>query len=158
MREPEWMATARKFIGLREVPGMKHNKTILGWLSTLKAWWKDDETPWCGVYVAHCLHHLGNVPKYYMRAKAWADYGVPVIPQPGAILVFERPGGGHVGFYVYEDATRYYVLGGNQGNAVSVAPIDKGRCIAVRWPKNVPATGSKLTVASDGTKSSTNEA
>jgi hypothetical protein len=57
---------------------------------------------------------------------------------PGAVLVFEREGGGHVGFYVGEDGTSYHVIGGNQGDAVSVARIAKTRLVASRWPKGVP--------------------
>jgi len=54
------VAEARKYIGLAEVPGKNHNPMILNWLHELKAWWKDDETPWCGVFVAHCLRIGGR--------------------------------------------------------------------------------------------------
>lgn len=65
---PRWFETAKKFDGLREVQGPKHNGIILGWLEKLNAWWKDDETPWCGVFVAHCMQEAGlPFPKYYMR-------------------------------------------------------------------------------------------
>jgi len=66
--------------------------------------------------------------KYYMRAKAWSDYGSLLRRDrvaPGAILVFDRAGGGHVGFYVGEDTGHYYVLGGNQGNAVNIMKLGK---------------------------------
>jgi len=45
----------------------------------------------------------------------------------GDILVFSRKGGGHVGFYVAEDATAYHVLGGNQSDSVSITRIAKSR-------------------------------
>jgi len=66
---------------------------------------------------------------------------------PGAVLVFERPGGGHVGFYVGEDATAYHVLGGNQGDAVTIARIAKDRCIARRWPAGRPVIGKPVQMA-----------
>jgi hypothetical protein len=61
--------------------------------------------------------------------------------------VFQRPGGGHVGFYVGEDATIYTVLGGNQGNDVTSARIAKGRCVARRWPAGQPLTGKPVMLA-----------
>lgn len=47
---------------------------------------------------------------------------------------------GHVGFYVGEDAKGYYVLGGNQGDKVSVVRIAKDRLLpnGIRWPATVP--------------------
>ena len=41
-----------------------------------------------------------------------------------------------------EDATRYYCLGGNQSNRVSIVPIDKSRFVADswRWPLTYPLT------------------
>ncbi|MEG8056929.1 hypothetical protein QP150_09490 [Sphingomonas sp. 22L2VL55-3] len=56
-------------------------------------------------------------------------------------------GGGHVGFYVGEDATAYHVLGGNQGDTVSVARIAKDRCIARRWPSGRPVIGKPVQMA-----------
>lgn len=143
--DPEWLAKAKNYLGLKEIPGKRHNTTILSWLERLGAWWRDDETPWCGVFVAHCMREVGHpVPQYWMRAKAWADYGANLRAShvaPGAILVFARQGGGHVGFYVGEDAAYYYVLGGNQSNSVNVAKIVKARCIAIRWPRGVAVLG-----------------
>lgn len=157
---PRWLKTAKKFDGLREVPGPRHNSTILGWLESLRAWWRDDETPWCGVFVAYCMKESGlPYPKLYMRAKAWADYGSLLRPDrlsPGAILVFDRTGGGHVGFYVGEDAGFYYVIGGNQSNAVNVMKLGKSRLIASRWPKGEPVLGRPVQMK--GGVVSTNEA
>lgn len=154
------MRYARSFDGLREVKGPKHSVTILGWLDKLGAWWRDDETPWCGVFVAHCLQDAGlPYPPMYMRAKAWADYGSLLRRDrlaAGAILVFDRAGGGHVGFYVGEDAGHYFVLGGNQGNAVSVMKLGKSRLVASRWPKGEPVIGKPVYMS--GGKVSTNEA
>ena len=148
-----WMKTARESIGLKEVAGPKHNTKIQAWLAKLGAWWKDDETPWCGTFVAHCLRENGlPVPQHWYRALAWKDYGSNLRPThvcEGAILVFAREGGGHVGFYVGEDRFYYRVLGGNQSNTVNVMRIAKNRCVAIRWPKGVPVTGGPVHVASN---------
>ena len=54
-----WMVEAKKHVGLREVKGIKHHPTIISWLNELGAWWKDDETAWCGVFIAICLKRAG---------------------------------------------------------------------------------------------------
>lgn len=151
MADPKWLAEARKHLGMREIPGPRHNATILGWLRKLRAWWKDDETPWCGTFVAHCLQETGlPVIKNWFRAKEWASYGLALRGNnvaPGAILVFVREGGGHVGFYVGEDASFYFVLGGNQSNGVNIMKLAKARCIAIRWPAGEPVVGKPVKMA-----------
>lgn len=160
MSEPSWLKIARSYDGLKEIPGPRHNQTIIRWLGKLRAWWNDDETPWCGVFVAHCMQESWlPFPKFYMRAKAWSDYGSLLRRDrlaPGAILVFDRAGGGHVGFYVGEDAGFYYVLGGNQSNAVNVMKLGKSRLVASRWPKGEPVIGKPVYL--NGGSVSTNEA
>lgn len=148
MADPAWLVEAKKHIGTKEVPGARHNSKILGWLSKLKAWWNEDETPWCGTFVAHCLQEVGlPVSKNWFRAKDWATYGSNLRSThvaPGAILVFAREGGGHVGFYTGEDNAYFYVLGGNQANSVNEMRIAKTRCVAIRWPEGQPVTGSPV--------------
>lgn len=47
MNELPWIEVARGYIGEREIPGKQHNPKIINMLTALKAWWKEDETPWC---------------------------------------------------------------------------------------------------------------
>lgn len=154
MTDPRWMTIARGYIGTREIAGPKHNSKIMGWLSRLKSWIKDDETPWCGTFVAAVMQEAGlPYPKEFPRAKAWAEYGANLRSThvaPGAILVFSREGGGHVGFYVGEDSTAFHVLGGNQSNSVNITRIAKARCIAIRWPKGEPVIGAPVRLAVNG--------
>jgi uncharacterized protein (TIGR02594 family) len=158
---PRWLEIAKGYVGLKEIPGAKHNTVIQSWLARLGAWWRDDETPWCGVFVAHCLREAGlPLPQNWMRARAWADYGSNLRSThvaPGAILVFARQGGGHVGFYAGEDSSYFYVLGGNQSNAVTISKIAKARCIAIRWPKGEPVVGGPKRIALNA-EVTTNEA
>lgn len=136
-----WYEIAKSLIGVKELPGAANSKTIMGWVAKLGVKilgivYKDDATPWCGVFVAYCMAMAGvTPPPIAVRAKAWAAWGMPCTPRQGAVLVFERPGGGHVGFYVAESPAAYRVLGGNQRDAVNDDTwIDKARCVAVRWP------------------------
>lgn len=158
--KPRWLRLAEGYVGVREVRGPRHNPTIIRWLERLNAWWSNDEVPWCGVFCAAVMQEAGlPYPKLYMRAKAWSDYGALLRPDrlaPGAILVFDRKGGGHVGFYVGEDAGFYYVLGGNQSNAVNVMKLGKSRLVASRWPRGEPVIGKPVYMT--GGMVSTNEA
>lgn len=149
---PKWVDLAFRYRGLREIPGPSHNPTILKWLVKLKAWWKDDETPWCGTFVAHCLDGAGlPIPKHWYRAKEYATYGRACnkdsIPF-GAICVKGRIGGGHVFFAVAasRDGQTIYGLGGNQGNMVNIAAFRLTDITNVRWPDE-RATRTQLPVA-----------
>jgi len=142
MIDPTWVEVARRSIGVRELAGAPTAPVIAGWLQKLGAWWKDDETPWCGTACAAWLTEAGlTPPKTWYRARDWAAWG-DALPAPmlGAIVVFERVGGGHVGIVVGIDvAGRLMVLGGNQGDRVCIAPFDRGRAVAFRWPPGAPS-------------------
>jgi hypothetical protein len=60
------------------------------------------------------------------------------------VAVFGRDGGGHVGFVVGESAAHLHILGGNQSNSVSIAPIAKRRLLGLRWPRGHPSGTIKL--------------
>ena len=50
MSEPAWVIEARKHIGLKEIPGPRHEPKILGWWKKIKRGGiKSDEVPWCFV-------------------------------------------------------------------------------------------------------------
>jgi len=142
MTEPTWLTYARAELGTAEIPGPQTATKIREWLTSLKAWWTDDETPWCGTFVAHVMERSGiELPKNWFRARAWLEWGDPA-PDPslGCVVVFDggpsRPGAGHVGLVVGRDLHgRLLVLGGNQGNRVSIAPFDEGRVLGYRVPK-----------------------
>lgn len=138
LAEPAWLAEARHHVGLREIHGAPTAPTIKAWLQKLKAWWADDETPWCGTFCAAVMQNTGiELPKHWYRAKGWLDWGVPLEqPDVGCVVVFEREGGGHVGFVVGRDLNNnLQVLGGNQGDAVSIATFPRTRVVGYRWPR-----------------------
>lgn len=143
--EPRWLIEARRWIGTKEIPGPRHNSAIVKMRMALGGFgYKNDDIPWCGDFTAHCIKAAGlAIPKLYPRALAWADWGKPCPPTVGAVVVFKRQGGGHVGFLLGESAANYYVLGGNQSNAVNIMPLAKARAVATRWPKEMglPAPG-----------------
>lgn len=150
--DPAWLAAARAHLGTREYPGPTNNNRLLALLNTAARFngftWTRDAVPWCGGFVAACMVAAGiEPPKIAARARTWATWGANLRPTHlalGAVLVFQREGGGHVGFYVGEDSTAYHVLGGNQQDAVTITRIAKSRLIASRWPRGVPVIGGPV--------------
>lgn len=160
---PRVLREALDLYGVKEIPGKKHNSKIIEWAKNIgrKAGIKfdSDETAWCGVFVAHCVRSAGfDLPEIAVRAKSWLGWGsIEDIPMLGDVLVFNRPGGGgHVGFYIGEDEGSYHILGGNQGNAVSIARIAKYRCLGIRrcpWKYSQPLNVRRVQLGSSGTLS-----
>jgi uncharacterized protein (TIGR02594 family) len=149
--------------GVTEVVGKGSNRTIIGWRDELNqagvkiAGFSDDDIPWCGLFAAIvCYRRVRNpaeVPASPLWARNWLRYGLATkVPALGDILVFSRGSGGHVGFYVAEDRTAYHVLGGNQGNRVSVMRLAKSRLLGARRPPyNVAPHGAQpFVVAATG--------
>ncbi|WP_235927700.1 TIGR02594 family protein [Sandarakinorhabdus rubra] len=154
-----WLATARGLLGLAEVAGPAANPLIIGWGRRLKIDYRSDETSWCGLFVAHCLTQAlpdEPLPDGLLSARRWQRFGIACpVPQPGAVMLFWRVARsdwrGHVGFYVGEDAAAYHILGGNQGNRVSVARFAKARLLGARWPSTAPApAGGPRLLRADG--------
>lgn len=144
-RKVPWMVTAEANLGVEEASGYRNNPTIIGWAKRIGGWMKRnytaDATPWCGLFVAHCMHANG-IPITIdnpLGARNWLKFGERVDPCFGSVMVFwrgDRDGWqGHVGFYLSEDEDFYHIVGGNQSNKVSVTKISKSRFLGARWPK-----------------------
>ncbi|MDD9910202.1 MAG: TIGR02594 family protein [Ahrensia sp.] len=163
--EPLWLAEARRLLGTREAPGKRNNPVIMDWADDLDQWYPGDDVPWCGLFVAHCMHvGAPGEPQDFNRlgARNWLDYGDPIDPKVGAICVFwrthrTRSWNGHVGFIVGEDKSAYHVLGGNQSDAVTITRISKSRLLGCRAPEGWSGGSSVLESVVSG-KLSTNEA
>ena len=93
------------------------------------------------------LGALGTNPYW---ARNWLLFGQAVQPIIGAVLIFERGSGGHVGFAVGQDDTHFYVLGGNQSDAVTIARIAKSRLLGARWPATYPPRPQRLPTMKPG--------
>ena len=163
-KAPKILVEAIKHIGVQEIIGSKHNPTILSWAKAigLERTYTNDEIPWCGLFIAYCCHAQGlQVVKNPLWALNWAKYGTQVNqPMLGDVLTFKRDGGGHVGIYVGEDKTHYHIIGGNQGNEVSIMRIAKVRLHEARrtaWKIAQPANVRVIKLESQG-RISNNEA
>lgn len=135
---PPHLANAMKFYGLKEITGEASNPVIMQFAKELgvDAVYKNDDMAWCAVFAGVMLKRAGEqIPAGYdsMRALKYAYYGEPQRRAAlGDVLVLQRDGGGHVCFYVGEDAQNFFVLGGNQKNMVCIIPIEKNRVTAIR--------------------------
>lgn len=143
-----WLAEAENLIGTREFLGKRDNPAILDWADNLDIHYPGDETPWCGLFVAHCIGSTMPdeiLPSNPLGARQWEKFGDPTAPRLGAVMVFWRGSRdgwtGHVGFYTGEDDSAYRVLGGNQSNSVCLTWISKDRLLKARWPRTAASLG-----------------
>lgn len=164
MTEPIWLSVASMTMGLAEVPGPGSNPVIMRWAKELGAPYANDDEAWCALWLNRVMMacQLPVAGKSYdlLRAKSFATHGSPLQRAAlGAVLVFTRPTGGHVGLYLGETATEYRVRGGNTANAVGDAWLSKARLIAIRWPDVVTALAltGPLQLTANGEPISTNE-
>lgn len=125
------IARAELAAGVAEFPGIRNNARILLYHSTTSLHSDQDSVPWCSSFVNYCVTQAGMHGTNNARARSWHDrnWGVDVTesPQEGDIVVFSRTGGdakngdGHVGFWLGSGEGLIRVLGGNQGDRVSIA-------------------------------------
>jgi uncharacterized protein (TIGR02594 family) len=132
-----------KLYGTAEVAGPKSNLELLKILRKHQPTTTDDGLlAWCGVMMAEAFERAGfkvMIPKGYMGARSWMNLPDPVTleqAQLGDIVIFWRgtPDGwqGHVGIYISHNSDNIFVLGGNQGDRVSIAPYAKTRLLGIR--------------------------
>lgn len=138
-----WMTEAEAALGRHET---RDRSWLMNWLKRDGRTLGDpSKNPWCGDFVETCIRTAlpdeplpGAVGTNPYWARNWLQFGQAVPPVTGAVLVFERGSGGHVGFAVGQDDTHFHVLGGNQSDAVTVARIAKSRLLGARWPVTFP--------------------
>ncbi len=139
---PKWYRLARREMadGVVEFgdPG-EHNPRILDYHATVAGGFLENEVPWCSSFINWCMEQSGIAGTDSAVARSWERWGRKIdAPKVGAVAVFWREskssGLGHVGFYASETSTKVAVLGGNQGNRVSVDNYPKARLLSYRWP------------------------
>jgi uncharacterized protein (TIGR02594 family) len=133
-----WLAIAEQELGVTEVEGEEHNARILEYLATTPHVHQTDEELWCSAFVNWCIEKAGLHGTGNARARSWSTWGVPLDrSRQGCIAVLKRgpnPDDGHVGFYVdTKTGGELALLGGNQGNRVTVSTYPQERLVAWRW-------------------------
>jgi uncharacterized protein (TIGR02594 family) len=134
------LETAYGEMGQREIAGPKNNPRIMEYFAACGAKWvKNETTPWCGSFIGWCANENGlPMPDEPLRARAWLDWGQECQPQPGAVTVLRRgknPTEGHVGLFVRQEGDKVFLLGGNQGDAVTISAFPADAVLGYRWPE-----------------------
>lgn len=147
---PSLLKMAVSQYGTMEKPGPGNNPSIMQWAKDIGVPYSGDEEPWCGVFVGYCALQTrwDPLPPNLLGARNWLHWQAPAeTPMLGDVLVFWRGSRkgfkGHVGFHLGETADAYCVLGGNQGNMVSIRWIAKNRLLGARrchWRIAQPAS------------------
>lgn len=135
---PRMLVEGLALYGVTEKVGPENNPVIMGWAREvgLEDTYRADAVPWCGLYMAVVAKRAGWSPVAApLWALNWRTFGAPADkPSIGDVMAFVRPSGGHVGIYVGEDISTYHILGGNQGDAVSIIRIARDRLRGARRP------------------------
>jgi uncharacterized protein (TIGR02594 family) len=141
---------AKTYLGVEEIAGRDSNAAVVSWLREIAPWASGDEIPWCSAFATHIAKHLGlPYPKgaLGLRARAWLAIGAPIQLSDARaeedVVILKRGRGnqpgpetidwpGHVGFYAGHTPGEVHVLGGNQGDAVTLARFPSGDVLGVR--------------------------
>ena len=145
---------AQRFIGVKETPGAVDNPLIVAMLRLDQTWPGHDEVPWCSAFV-NWIAWLWRLPRSKsLAARSWLAVGTPVDLADSVVgfdvVIFKRGSGeqpgpevldapGHVAFFAGFNASRDRVLvvGGNQGDAVTLSSFPIADVIGVRRLSNV---------------------
>jgi uncharacterized protein (TIGR02594 family) len=132
-----WMEVAERERGVEELRGAASNPRVEAYHATTGKDEAGDDVPWCSSFVNFCITEAGLRGTSSRLARSWATWGVDAgALVPGCVVVLKRgdPPKGHVGFFVGMDGRRVRLLGGNQGDKVSIASFDADRVVARRLP------------------------
>lgn len=159
-----WLIEARRLMGTKEVAGKANSPVIMDWAEQLDIWYPNDEVPWCGLYVAHCIGSSlprEPLPSNPLGARNWSSWGDACEIVDGAVASFWRGSKsgwlGHVGIVTGQTKSTIEIIGGNQSNMVSVIQMPRERLLATRWPKTAPKV-NKTTHGSTAGLTNGNEA
>lgn len=138
---------AKKFLGVQEVEGQTSNPLVLGMLQLDNKWVRDDSTAWCSAFCSYIAFLLGLPRSKSLAARSWLKVGAPIVLETAMpendVVILKRGGGkqpgpetldapGHVAFFAGRAPGEVILLGGNQGNEVSLQRFPQSDVIGVR--------------------------
>ena len=138
---------AQRYVGMTEIPGSNHNPQILSMLRLDMEWPKGDEVPWCSAFTNYVAWLLRLPRSKSLRARSWLNVGAHVTQETAEVgydvVILQRGTGqqpgpdiinapGHVGFFAGFDGGKVMLLGGNQGDQVSVSSYSASRILGIR--------------------------
>lgn len=148
---------AQRWVGVKETPGPAATPFVLGMLRLDGMAIADDATAWCSAFINFIAWLLRLPRSKSLAARSWlwigetialehARVGFDVVvlkrglgPQPGPDVRSVDASGrvlgyppGHVGLFAGLDGEFVLVLGGNQGDAVSIDRFPRTQVLGVR--------------------------
>jgi len=106
-----------------------------------------DEVAWCSAFVNGIAWELRRPRSKSAAARSWLRVGTPIALEEARaeddVVILSRGAGvqpgpdvleapGHVGLFAGLEGDRVLVLGGNQGDGVSLAPFARARVLGIR--------------------------
>lgn len=149
--DPPWLTLALADIGVREKVGAGSNPVVLAYYADAGfAGIKDDAVAWCAAGLGAWLKRSGAKPSGSLLARSYEKWGVGLaVPIYGCIgtkkrSLNDKSGLGHVGIVVAASATRIWMVGANQGDAVNVQSFPRDEFTSWRWASEYPVPTSPL--------------
>jgi uncharacterized protein (TIGR02594 family) len=134
-------------VGIKEIPGSKDNPQVVAMLRLDQSGDLKDEVPWRSAFVNYVAWLLRLPRSKSLAARSWLQIGSVVNLNEAEVgfdvVIFKRGEGeqpgpevvnapGHVGFYAGKEGTDILVLGGNQGDRVSIARFAADKVPGIR--------------------------
>lgn len=140
---------AQRFVGVRETAGTASNPLVLAMLRLDQSWPTKDAVPWCSAFLNFVCWLLRAPRSKSLAARSWLGVGKAVALADAVagfdVVVLKRGDGKqpgpeviqapwHVGLFagLSPDKKQVLLLGGNQGDSVSVAAFPVARVLGVR--------------------------
>ena len=149
MTEPLWLLLARGEMGIKEAPGSADNADVVQFYAEAgHPEVKHDSVAWCSAFCGAMLHRAGIKPSGSLMARSYLHWGQKLdAPKVGCVAVLWRGSPdadtGHVGFVTEAGGDFIKLLGGNQGDAVSIETFPRSRVLGFRWPENQEKSGAE---------------
>lgn len=143
---PLWLEAGIRLIGTKEGVGSKDNKVIIDWAKEegggIASSYTHDSIPWCALFANHILTKVGLKGTETLWALDFAGKWPSTQlagPAVGSFAPMLRNGGGHITIVVGKDQHGNIMgLGGNQSDAVTIAPFATSRLNkGFWWPKDI---------------------
>jgi uncharacterized protein (TIGR02594 family) len=147
---PLWLEAGLNLLGTKEVVGARDNPVIINWAKdeggSIAKEYTHDSIPWCALFANHCLTRAGIKGTGTLWALDFAGKWPSIKiagPAVGAFAPMLRNGGGHITIVVGRDQHGNIMgLGGNQSDAVTIAPFAMSRLNkGFWWPAAGPPAG-----------------
>lgn len=132
------LSVALSQFGVKQIQGKKEHPQIVSYFTALDSVTKTykQNTTWCSAFVNWVAKRAGYEYSDKISPRSWLSIGTSTgFPKQGDIVVLSDKNSdntGHVGFFIKESQKYVYLLGGNQGNAVSIQAYPKTRVLDFR--------------------------